>query len=153
MQKMLNNLKVEKQEHLIIVVLFIIYLLVDIRTPRFLSKIIDTIYGRIILYLFAIHLFLNVNKSVGILALVVAYTMIDRASKQTGTFAIRQYLPSEEKKVMDFSKFNDFPYTLEEEEVSRMAPLVVNQTSTGSNFKPVLDALHDAAPADYEGVI
>jgi hypothetical protein len=71
----------------------------------------------------------------------------------TGTFAMREYLPSEERKVMDFSKFNDFPYSLEEEEVARMAPLVRNETSVGSAYKPILEGLHDAAPTNYEGVI
>jgi hypothetical protein len=138
---------------MILIVLLIIYILLDIQLPKFISNAVDTIYGKIVLYVLALTIFLNVNKVVGVLAFIAAYTMIDRASKQTGTFAIRNYLPSEEKKVLDFSKFNEFPYTLEEEEVARMAPIVLNQTSTGSDYKPVLDTLHDAAPTDYEGVI
>ena len=121
--------------------------------PMFMVKAIDTIYGKIVLYVLAINIFANVNKVAGVWAFIAAYTMIDRASKQTGTFAISNYLPSEEKKILDFSKFNDYPYSLEEEEVARMAPIVLNETSTGSDYKPVLDALHDAAPTDYEGVI
>ena len=121
--------------------------------PMFMVKAIDTIYGKIVLFVLAINIFANVNKVAGVLAFIAAYTMIDRASKKSGTFAITNYLPSEEKKVLDFSKFNDYPYSLEEEEVARMAPIVVNETSTGSDYKPVLDALHDAAPTDYEGVI
>ena len=99
----------------------------------------------IMLYLLALYIFLYVNKVAGVLAIIAAYTMISRASKQSGTFAVRNYLPSEESKVLDFAKYNDFPYTLEEEEVARMAPLVRNETSTGSDYKPVLDALHDAS--------
>ena len=153
MKQVLNKIKVEKKEHLILVVLLIIYIVLDIHLPEFFVKAVDSIFGKIVLYILAIHIFLNVNKVAGVLAFIAAYTMIKRASKQTGTFAIQNYLPSEASKGMDFSKFNDFPYTLEEEEVSRMAPLVRNETSTGSDYKPVLDALHDAAPADYSGVI
>ena len=153
MQKILHKIKLEKREHLIFAILLIIYILLDVHLPAFMAGAVDTIYGKILLYILAIHIFLNVNKVAGVLALVAAYTMIKRVSLETGTFAIREYLPSEEAKVLDFKKFNDYPYTLEEEEVARMAPLVRNETSVGSDFKPVLDALHDAAPTDYEGVI
>ena len=75
-----------------------------------------------------------------------------RSSVRTGTFAIRNYLPSEASKVIDFSRYNDFPVTLEEEMVKKMAPIVVDNSSS-LTYKPVLDTLHDAAPIDYEGVI
>jgi hypothetical protein len=153
MKQVLHKIKLEKREHIVLVVLLIIYILLDVQLPMFMVKAVDTIYGKIVLYVLAINIFANVNKVAGVLSFIAAYTMIARASKQTGTFAIRNYLPSEEKKVLDFSKFNDYPYTLEEEEVSRMAPIIMNETSTGSEYKPVLDALHDAAPTDYEGVI
>jgi hypothetical protein len=145
MQKLLNKIKVEKREHLIFVVLLIIYILLDIKLPTIAVSAVDNIYGKIMLYLLALYIFLYVNKVAGVLAIIAAYTMISRASKQSGTFAVRNYLPSEESKVLDFAKYNDFPYTLEEEEVARMAPLVRNETSTGSDYKPVLDALHDAS--------
>lgn len=153
MQNLLKQLKMEKREHLILSILLIIYILLEVRLPHFLSGPVDSIYGKVLLYLLALHIFFNVSKVAGVLALVAVYTMIKRASLDTGTFAIREYLPSEERKVLDFSKFNDYPYTLEEEEVARMAPVVRNETSVGSAYKPVLDGLHNAAPTDYEGVI
>jgi len=153
MKQIFDKIKVEKREHLVFVVLLIIYILLEIHLPTAVADVVDTIYGKIVLYLLAIHIFFNVNKVAGILSFIAAYTMIKRASKQTGTFAIKNYLPSEERKVLDFSKYNDFPYTLEEEEVARMAPLIRSDTPTGSDYKPVLESLHDAAPTDYEGVI
>lgn len=153
MTQILNKIKVEKNEHLVLAVLLIIYIILDIHLPSFVVGAVDNIFGKIILYVLAYIIFMNVNKVVGVLAFIAVYNMIKRASKQTGTFAIRNYLPSEESKVLDFAKFNDFPYSLEEEEVARMAPIVTNETSTGSDYKPVLDSLHQAAPMDYEGVI
>lgn len=153
MPNLLRQIKMEKREHLILSILLILYILLEVHLPASLSEAVDSIYGKVVLYLLALHIFFNVSKVAGVLALVAVYTMIKRASMKTGTFAMREYLPSEERKVMDFSKFNDYPYTLEEEEVARMAPVVRNETSVGSNYKPVLDELHDAAPTDYEGVI
>jgi len=156
MQNLLRQIKMEKREHLIhliLLILLIIYILLEIHLPASLSRAVDSIYGKVVLYLLALHIFFNVCKVAGVLALVAVYTMIKRASLKSGTFAMQEYLPSEERKVMDFSKFNDYPYTLEEEEVARMAPLVRNETSVGSSYKPVLDSLHDAAPTDYNGVV
>jgi hypothetical protein len=153
MQNLLRQIKMEKREHLILSILLILYILLEVHLPAFLSGAVDSIYGKVALYLLALHIFFNVCKVSGVLALVAVYTMIKRASLETGTFAIREYLPSEEKKVMDFSKFNDYPYTLEEEEVARMAPVVRNETSVGSDYKPILAGLHDAAPTDYDGVV
>jgi len=153
MQNLLRQIKIEKREHLILSILLIIYILLEVQLPAFLSGAVDTIYGKIVLYVLAINIFANVNKVAGVLAFIAAYTMIKRASMKTGSFAMQEYLPSEERKVMDFSKFNDYPYTLEEEEVARMAPVVRNETSVGSDYKPILAGLHDAAPTDYEGVI
>jgi len=153
MKQVLQKIKMEKQEHLILAVLLIIYILLDVQLPMMLTRAVDTIYGKIVLFVLAINIFFNVNKVAGVLAFVAAYTMIDRASKASGTFAMTNYLPSEAKKVLDFSKFNDYPYSLEEEEVARMAPIIQNDTSTGSSYKPILDSLHDAAPTDYDGVV
>ena len=153
MQNLLRQIKIEKREHLILSILLIIYILLEVQLPAFLSGAVDSIFGKVALYLLALHIFFNIDKVSGVLALVAAYTMIKRASMKTGSFAMQEYLPSEERKVMDFSKFNDYPYTLEEEEVARMAPVVRNETSVGSDYKPILAGLHDAAPTDYEGVI
>jgi hypothetical protein len=72
--------------------------------------------------------------------------------KKSDTYALTNYLPSEESKAIDFSKYNDFPVTLEEEVVSQMAPIGVDGSAPNMNYKPILDALHDAAPIDYNGV-
>ena len=73
--------------------------------------------------------------------------------KKTCSYALNNYLPSEESKVIDFSKYNDFPVTLEEEVVSQMAPIGVDGSAPNMNYKPILEGLHDAAPIDYDGVV
>ena len=72
--------------------------------------------------------------------------------KKTGTYALNNFLPSEESKVIDFSKYNDFPVTLEEEVVSQMAPIGNDAPAPNMNYKPILEGLHDAAPINYDGV-
>jgi len=72
--------------------------------------------------------------------------------KKTGSYALNHFLPSEESKVLDFSKYNDFPVTLEEEVVSQMAPIGNDGAAPNMSYKPILEGLHDAAPIDYDGV-
>jgi hypothetical protein len=71
---------------------------------------------------------------------------------KTETYALNNFLPSEQSKVIDFSKYNDFPVTLEEEVVSQMAPMGNDAAAPNMNYKPILEGLHDAAPINYDGV-
>ena len=129
------------------------YIIINIQTPSTIASLVDTTIGKVVVIAIAFSLF-KVNVVIGLLGLIAGYQFIYRSTVSTGTFAIRNYLPSEVSKVIDFSRYNDFPPTLEEEMVKKMAPLVIdNHSGPHLNFKPVLDELHDAAPIDYEGVI
>ena len=70
-----------------------------------------------------------------------------RSSVSTGIDALKRYAPTEEKKASQFSAFNQFPYTLEQEVVKKMAPIVQSGSSMGkASYKPLLDNLYDASP-------
>jgi hypothetical protein len=82
-----------------------------------------------------------------VLALYVAFDLIRRSSMTTGIAALEKYAPTEEKKSSQFSAFNQFPYTLEQEVVAKMAPIMQTGSSlTKAPYKPLLDNLHDATP-------
>jgi hypothetical protein len=152
--KNLNDLlKAEKRHQLLLGIVMIIYILMNIQTPGPLAGLVDNLYGNIAVILLALSVFASTNHVVGILALISAYEIIKRSNVRTGSHAIRNFLPSENSKVVEFSKYNDFPVTLEEQIVAKMAPLVKHDAAPNSDYKPVLDGLHDAAPIDYEGVI
>jgi len=150
----LKDLKAQTRQHVVLAILLIIYIVIDIKTPKTVTDLVDTMLGKL-LVITAGFMFFNFNIVLGILGIAAAYQLIQRSSVASGTFAIRNYLPSEAQKVIDFSKYNDFPKTLEEEMVEKMAPPVIDTSSSPTNldYKPVLDSLHDAAPVDYEGVI
>jgi len=45
-----------------------------------------------------------------------------------------------------FTAYNQFPYTLEQEVVAKMAPIMKSGSSlTQASYKPLLENLHDAA--------
>ena len=150
--KNLNNLlKAEKRHEVFLGIVFIIYILLNIDSPSSLSNLIDTQLGHIIVAVLALTVFASTNPIVGILGLIAAYELLRRSSN--GNFIVSNSIPSETNKAMDFSKYNDFPISLEEEVVSQMAPLVRYDAGPNIDYKPTLDDTHDAADINYRGVI
>ena len=139
--------KKENISQLTLAILFIIYLIMGYKTPEPVANVIDTLVGKIVIFSIVIYLFIYANPILAILSLFVAFDLMRRSSIKTGNQAIYRYTPSESKKVSQFTAFNQFPYTLEQEVVSKMAPIM----KTGSSlkpapYKPFLENLHDASP-------
>jgi hypothetical protein len=139
-----------KKEHtgeLILVILFIIYLIMGYKTPEPVAGLIDSLGGKIVLFIIVIYLFMHCNPILAVLALFVAFDLIRRSSVATGIDALKRYAPSEEKKMSQFTAFNQFPYTLEQEVVKKMAPIIQSSSSlTPPSYKPLLENLYDASP-------
>ena len=140
-----------KKEHvgqMALTILFLIYLIMGYKTPEPIANVIDTLVGKIVVVIVALSLFIHVNPILGVLGLLVAYDLIRRSSISTGSDALQRYMPTQQKVNSQFTAFNQFPYTLEQEVVKKMAPL--NKTSeflTGpsASYKPLLDNTRDAA--------
>jgi len=138
-------LKKENMGELILCILFIIYLIMGLKTPQSIADLVDTIAGKVVIFIVVIYLFLNSNPILAVLALFVAFDLIRRSSMATGIDALQKFAPSEEKKMSQFTAFNQFPYTLEQEVVKKMAPIVNSGSSlTPATYKPLLENLYDA---------
>jgi hypothetical protein len=139
-----------KKEHmgeLVLVVLFIIYLIMGLKTPEPVAGIVDTLVGKIVIFIMIIYLFMHANPILAVLALFVGFDLIRRSSMATGIDALQKFAPSEEKKSSQFTAFNQFPYTLEQEVVAKMAPVMKTGSSLSqASYKPLLDNLYDASP-------
>jgi hypothetical protein len=138
-------LKKRNLGQLVLVVLFVIYLLMGLEIPEPFATIIDTQLGKIIIALIALMLFAYSNPILGILGLVVAYTLIQNATATTGLGALAKYAPTEEKKWSPFNARHQFPYTLEQEIVKKMASTKFNPTYVKAPYKPILNDTHDAS--------
>ncbi len=85
----LKNLLLKGNKHqLILIVLFVLYILLDIKTPENLAFLFDNIFGQIVVILGALALFLNSHPVVGVLGFFVAYEIIRRSSVASGSHAI-----------------------------------------------------------------
>ena len=142
-----------KKEHmgeLVLVILLIIYLILGFKTPEPIASMIDSLVGKIIIFIIVIYLFMNCNPILAVLSLFVAFDLIRRSSMATGIDALQRYAPSEQKKSSQFTAFNQFPYTLEQEVVAKMAPIMKSGSSLSqASYKPLLDNLYDASPLNY----
>jgi len=151
MESYKDLLKKSNQHQLILLVVFILYILLNVQTPNMLATLIDNIYGNVVVVLMALFVLTHMNPIVGVVALYAAYELIQRSSVTTGSAAIRRYLPTEIKKGKHFSAFNQFPVTLEEEVVKQMAPLVETSGPNHLHYKPVANETYNAVDlADSE---
>lgn len=146
MESFSSLLKKQHMGELVLVILFIIYLIMGYKTPDTIANMIDTLVGKIVIFIIVIYLFMYTNPILAVLSLFVAFDLIRRSSLATGIDALKKYAPSEEKKMSQFTAYNQFPYTLEQEVVSKMAPIMKSGSSlTKASYKPLLENLHNAS--------
>jgi len=131
---------------LVLSLLFIIYLVMGLKMPDGVANMIDSTAGKIIVVLVALMLFAYSNPVLGVLALIVAYQLVKTASVKTGMAGLEQYYPTEQKKWSPFTPTHQFPYTLEQEVVSKMTTQKFNTSYVKAPFRPVLEDTYDAAP-------
>jgi len=138
--------KKDQMSQLLLLILFIIYLIMGYKTPEPIANIVDTLIGKIIIFIIVIMLFMHANPILAVISLFVAFDLIRRSSESTGIDALKRYLPTEEKKSSQFTAFNQYPYTLEQEVVKKMAPIVQSGSSLSkASYMPILENLHDAS--------
>ena len=142
MKKMLRSYK---RQELLLLFILVVYILTEVKTPSPLAKMIDNVYGNATVTILAIVIGLKTNVLIGGVSLIAGYELVKRSSVATGSHAVRNFVPSENKKLEDFEKYNDVPVTLEEEIVSKMAPLVKKGTTSKASYKPLLSDLHEAS--------
>jgi hypothetical protein len=147
MERLSNIFKKQKTGELLLGILFAVYLIMGYPTPEPLANLVDTVVGKIFIFMIIIALFMYANPILAVLSLFVAFDLVRRSSIITGIDSLKKYMPTEEKKMSQFTAFNQFPYTLEQEVVSKMAPILqTGSTLVKSSYTPLLEKLHDASP-------
>lgn len=93
-----------------------------------------------------------------IIVLIVVYNLITGSSVNPNPIEfVANSIPTgnsiDNDNMNELNSSHQFPYTLEQEVVKKMAPMKVPIDSDPSSFSPILDDIHDAADIDYNGVI
>ena len=138
-----------KKEHrgeLVLTIILIIYLILGIKTPQPVASLVDNMVGKIVIFVIVIYMFLYKNPILAIISLFVAFDLMRRSSSSMFNSVMQTYIPSEYNKMGQFTAFNQFPYTLEQEVVNKMAPIVQSGfVLNKASYHPMLDNLHDAS--------
>ena len=143
----------EKRHQLLLGIVFVLYILLNVQTPKMIAGLVDNLVGNVVIVLVALTILMNSHPVVGVLSLVVAYELIRRSSGSVVVGSDSKYLLLDKKSSGEYDNINNIQVTLEEDMVSKMATIVHNDDPPNSEYTPVLDDLHDAAGIDYEGVI
>jgi len=140
--------KKENISELVLSMILIVYLILGFKLPQQISDIIGSLLGKITLFAIVIYLFMKSNTILAILFLLVAFHLISQTSI-TEFGDLQRFVPSEQKKNSQFTAYIQFPYTLEQEVVSKMSPIMKSGVSlTQATYKPLLDKLYDASPVN-----
>jgi len=136
----------EHRSQLILTIILIAYLILGLQTPQPIAFLVNNMVGKLVIFLIVIYMFLHMNPILAVISLVAAFDLIRRSSNTVYNDLLQTYIPSEENKMGQFTAFNQFPYTLEQEVVKKMAPIVQSSSSLSqASYKPLLDDTHDAS--------
>ena len=145
MDSVTELLKKEHMGEFVLVILIVIYVILGFHIPDKFAVMIDSLVGKVVILLIVLYLFLHANPILAVLAAYAAFDLMRRSSNNSSLDSLQAYAPSEQKKMSQFTAYNQFPYTLEQEVVAKMAPLVHSGVSINqASYKPTLDNLHDA---------
>ena len=140
--------KKQKPIELILGCLMIIYLVAGIQLPSFLNSALNSWIGQVIMLLVVFYIFCNSNIILGILTLLVVLSIL--MNKKFSTMNIdMSNQPSEETKSQQFTQYNQFPYTLEQEMVKKMVPLYsAGDSITDASYEPITNNIYDSSPVN-----
>jgi hypothetical protein len=132
---------------IILFIIFVVYIIFPVKTPGAIAPMINSSFGMVIILIGTIYLFFYTTPILAILAVLAAYELIRRSADVaiTATKAtVLQYTPTQEQKDVFMQDMNPPKLqTLEEEMVSKMAPVGKSDPSTyiETSYKPVADPL------------
>jgi len=151
MKNIVKALKKQEPAEIVLGILMIIFLLMGYKMPKSFSYVVDSVIGKIGMLLIVGYMFVYTNPILAVLALLVVVNIMMNENNEnnanvSSSYAIQQ-VPSEATKASQLTKFNQFPYTLEQEMVKKMAPIVKPGTSISrASYKPLLENTYDASP-------
>jgi len=159
--KLKTLLKSITYSEILVILILVIYLVLPVNTPKALSPYIESPLGMFLIFCITVFLFIGANPVLAVLFVFVAYTLLRRSAgpvshakmarfaatpNVTGQATYVQYTATDAEKkaeiVQEVAEVNpppQQPYTLEEQVISKMAPIGKSETPvfTPSTFKPV----------------
>jgi hypothetical protein len=135
---------------ILVSVVFVLYIVLPITTPRALVPLVQSPLGLVAIFLIVLYLFLFAHPLLAILYLIVAYLLLRRSSspvispKKSEKPPTLPTIPIPENSHIPMSTSSAVPQTLEEDVISQMAP--VGQSGfVQTSFLPVASSTSGAS--------
>ena len=129
-------------------VIFVLYLVLPIQTPPFMSGWVDSALGMVTMFIITLYLFFYVNPILAVLYIFVAYELLRRSAAHTGRVAMVQFTPTQQKKDNQMRKMNPVPSDiLEVDVITQMAPIGRSDPIQilSSSYQPVAESVGTAS--------
>jgi hypothetical protein len=141
----ISFIKLQKYAQILLSILFILFIIFPTDIPFNIAKFVESSLGIIMIFVTSIALFCYANPFLAFLFIVVAYVLLCKCFKITRNTQNIQYTPVH--KIVDSHMVAPRTVTLEEQVVSRMAPLGNKETTDfiDSSFKPMYNNLNSAS--------
>lgn len=123
---------------LVLALVGILYILGDIHPPHEVAGLVTTPIGIFVLLASVIMLSRFTNPIVTVIYLIAAYELYERSHKSHVRGTERK-LPKD-KRMPELTAENQFPVTLEEQVVKKMAPWVLHPSKHAASYKPVMES-------------
>ena len=143
MEKISELFNKDHMGEFVLSILIIIFCVMRLRIPSEIAMVVDSLVGRIVIILMVLYLFLHANPILAVIAAYAAFDLMRRSS--TSSQYAESLQPSEQTKMSQFTAYNQFPYTLEQEVVKNMTTQTFNTEYVKAPYRPTLDDTHDAS--------
>jgi hypothetical protein len=147
---MKNLFKIPKNQthHYVLVLILVLFVVFPISIPHELASLVSSLFGKVVIVVVVLNLFL-LHPVIGSVGVVAAYELVRRSSetKGSGADAIKKFIPSEQSKKANLTKYNQFPLTVEEIVIKSKIPYSFNLSnpSDSSPFLPIQEDIHEAS--------
>lgn len=123
---------------LVLALVGILYILGDIHPPHEVAGLVTTPIGIFVLLASVVMLSRYTHPVVTVVYLVAAYELYERSHK-THVRGTERKLPKD-KRMPELTAEHQFPVTLEEQVVKKMAPWVLHPSKNAASYKPVMES-------------
>lgn len=134
----------ESPLQILLSVVLAIYIFLGAPVNLTMARLLDNLIGLTIILNIVLTLVIKTPVLLGALGVIAGWYMYRSLKNKSGGNSMDQYYPTREHKWSPFTVTNQFPNTLEEEEVRRMTSFPFGGFDASANWTPMSGETHGA---------
>lgn len=126
----------------LLLLLIVVYILCDLKTPTPLVTLINSLFGRVLLVVVAIFCLCHLNPIIAVLMIYALYELHNRTKDAYGM----RLVPTDQCRFENIETQNSFEDTLEQEVINNSSPPTYGVADTSINYEPNMSYDGNASP-------